>query len=386
MQNSESMTKLSLCMIVKDEKRNLPRCLDSVKPYVDEIIVVDTGSQDGTPEIAQQYGAIIESFEWCDDFAAARNYSISKATGDWILILDADEALVVETDDFRQKITSSSEVLTYLLIRTEVNNQERMSPLYTPRLFCNIPELRYVNRFHEQLVYQNQPLQQHQIGNFKSIAILHYGYGKQEVLQKNLNRNIPILEAIRQEEGLSLMLLYCLAGMYKATGQLEKAQACYIESFERILPNLLEGNPPKNVGFIPSLLFVLATYSLQEKDYESASLLCQRGLEWYANYPPINYIAGCSLMELGFPLGAIPYFDTCIQLGQKGSYYKGEPFELIFTTTGPACGLGKAYMALNRLQEAKASFEIALSFDPECKIAQQNLARIQQVLAVRLSP
>lgn len=378
------MTKLSLCMIVKDEQRNLSRCLDSVKPYVDEIIVVDTGSQDGTPEIARQYGAIIEFFEWCDDFAAARNYSISQATGDWILILDADEALVVETDEFRQQLTSSPEVLVYLLSLKEVNNQEQMSPLYTPRVFRNIPELRYVNRFHEQLVYQNQPIQQHQIGNLKSLAILHYGYGKQEVLQKNLNRNIPILEAIRQEEGLSLMLLYCLAGMYKATGQLEKAQACYIESFERILPNLLEGNPPKNVGFIPSLLFVLATYSLQEKDYESANLICQRGLEWYANHPPINYIAGCTLMELGFPLGAIAYFDTCIQLGQEGNYYKGEPFELIFITTGPACGLGKAYMTLNRWQEAKACFEIALSFDSECNIAQQNLDRIQQILADRL--
>lgn len=193
------MTKLSLCMIVKDEQRNLARCLDSVKPYVDEIIVVDTGSQDGTTEIARQYGAIIDFFEWCDDFAAARNYSISQATGDWILILDADEVLVVETDDFRQQLTFSSEVLTYLVIRTEINNQDQMSPLYTPRVFRNITDFRYVNRFHEQLVYQNQPIQQHQIGNLKSLAILHYGYEKQEVLQKNLNRNIPIKPSDRKK-------------------------------------------------------------------------------------------------------------------------------------------------------------------------------------------
>jgi tetratricopeptide (TPR) repeat protein len=383
--SAKFIQKLSLSMIVKNESENLPRCLASIKPYVDEIVIVDTGSQDNTPEIALEYGAEVKNFQWSDDFAAARNYALSQVSGDWVLVLDADEELVVESNDFREQLTSQPELLAYSLIRTEVNDKEEMAPLYTLRLFRNLPELRYVNRFHEQLKYQNQPIPQHLVGDLENLRLLHYGYTEQQVLQKNITRNIPILESIRQEEGLSLMLLYCLTQMYSATQQTEKAQECYVEAFERLLPNLLDGNPPEDFSFVPSLLFSLAGQALQQKDYETARLLCQRGLGWCPDYPPLNYITGFTLIELGFPLGASAYFEKCIQLGEEGSYYKGEPFELSFTTTEPACGLGAAYMAMNRLQEAGASFELALSFDPTCKAAQQNLERIKQLLAARSS-
>jgi tetratricopeptide (TPR) repeat protein len=378
---AKSIPKLSLCMIVKNEKHNLSRCLSSVKPYVDEMIVVDTGSQDDTPEIALEYGAEVKSFKWIDDFALARNYALSQVSGDWVLVLDADEELVVGAEDLREQLTSRSEALAYSLIRTEVNDEQGFTPLHTIRLFRNIPELRYIGRFHEQLKYENQPICKHLVGHLESLKILHYGYGEQQVQQKNIYRNIPILEAIRQEEGLSLMLLYCLAGMYNATGETEKAQDCYVESFERLLPNLMDGNPPEEFSFVPSLIFSLAAQSLQQKDYEAARLLCQRGLEWCPDYPPLNYIAGFTLIDLGFPLGAIAYFEKCIQLGQEGSYYNGEPFEVSFITTEAACGLGAAYIRLNRLQEARASFELALSFDANCTVAKRNLDRIREVLA-----
>ncbi len=80
-------------MIVKDEEEVLPRCLESVKTIIDELIVVDTGSTDATRKVAEAYGAKMYEFTWRDDFAAARNYSFSKATGDYILWLDADDVL-----------------------------------------------------------------------------------------------------------------------------------------------------------------------------------------------------------------------------------------------------------------------------------------------------
>jgi tetratricopeptide (TPR) repeat protein len=84
---------ISLCMITKDEENNLVKCLRSVKPVVDEIIVVDTGSADRTRDIATVLGAKVFEFPWENDFSAARNFSISQARGDWILILDADEVI-----------------------------------------------------------------------------------------------------------------------------------------------------------------------------------------------------------------------------------------------------------------------------------------------------
>src|SRR3990172_5263948 len=85
---------ISLCMMVKNEEEMLPRCLESVKAWVDEIIIVDTGSCDGTLEIARGYTQKVYLHPWFDDFSGMRNITLSYATGDWILVLDADEELV----------------------------------------------------------------------------------------------------------------------------------------------------------------------------------------------------------------------------------------------------------------------------------------------------
>ena len=85
---------ISLCMIVRNEEKVLARCLESVRGCVDEIIIVDTGSSDGTKEIAARFTDKIYDFEWIDDFSAARNYSFEQATGDYLLWLDADDVLL----------------------------------------------------------------------------------------------------------------------------------------------------------------------------------------------------------------------------------------------------------------------------------------------------
>jgi hypothetical protein len=85
--------RLSVAMIVKDEAKALPHCLASIQGLWDELVVVDTGSTDGTPALAASFGARVETFAWIDDFAAARNASLAHCTGDWILVLDADEAV-----------------------------------------------------------------------------------------------------------------------------------------------------------------------------------------------------------------------------------------------------------------------------------------------------
>src|ERR1039457_6090419 len=86
-----SETSLSLALIVKNEARCLARCLRSVQSVVNDIVVVDTGSQDDTVRIARECQATVMNFAWGDDFAAARNFALAQTTGDWILVLDADE-------------------------------------------------------------------------------------------------------------------------------------------------------------------------------------------------------------------------------------------------------------------------------------------------------
>src|SRR5680860_285424 len=86
--------RISLCMIMRDEEEHLARCLASVQGVVDEIVIVDTGSVDRSIEIAESFGARVLHEEWHGDFATPRNTGIDAATGDWILVLDADEELI----------------------------------------------------------------------------------------------------------------------------------------------------------------------------------------------------------------------------------------------------------------------------------------------------
>jgi glycosyltransferase involved in cell wall biosynthesis len=122
------MPTISLCMIVKNEEFFLEQCLESVKDLVDEIIIVDTGSVDKTVEIAKKFTDKIFNFEWCDDFSAARNESLKHATGDWILVLDADEIIVPEDHQKVRVIVNNGEAVAYEMPQLHYTNHYRSHP------------------------------------------------------------------------------------------------------------------------------------------------------------------------------------------------------------------------------------------------------------------
>jgi glycosyltransferase involved in cell wall biosynthesis len=142
---------LSLCMIVKNEERNLARCLDSVHGLAGEIVVVDTGSTDGTPALAANYGAEVIPFDFTMvDFAAARNRALERASGQWILMLDADETLDSAGAEAIKRLVASDENAGYFLERHN-HSSDSESPFtdYVVRLFPNRPDHRYRGRVHE---------------------------------------------------------------------------------------------------------------------------------------------------------------------------------------------------------------------------------------------
>lgn len=93
------MTPVSVCIIAKNEEAHIEECCKRLQHYGFEIVLVDTGSKDRTVELARRYTDRIFSFDWCDDFSAAKNYALSKASHDWILSLDCDE--YIETIDMK---------------------------------------------------------------------------------------------------------------------------------------------------------------------------------------------------------------------------------------------------------------------------------------------
>ena len=145
--------RLSLCMIMRDEEEHLARCLESVQGVVDEIVIVDTGSVDRSIEIAESFGARVLHEEWNGDFAGPRNTGIDAATGDWILVLDADEELV---DGAKVRDLLHDESMEGYCLR-EVNfiGEERGIESVVNsafRIFRNRPAHRYSGALHEQIM------------------------------------------------------------------------------------------------------------------------------------------------------------------------------------------------------------------------------------------
>jgi glycosyltransferase involved in cell wall biosynthesis len=180
--------KLSFCMIVKNEAENLPRCLESVKAAVDELIVLDTGSTDETVAIAQSFGAQVHHFPWNNSFADARNEALKYVTGDWILVLDADEVLIPKIIPTLRQAIQQEQAIVINLIRHEIGATQSPYSLVS-RLFRHHSAVRFSRPYHaivDDSVAELMAQEPHwQVINCADVAILHYGYEPGAIASRN---------------------------------------------------------------------------------------------------------------------------------------------------------------------------------------------------------
>lgn len=207
---------LSLCMIVKNEEQYLADCLESVKDVVDEIVIVDTGSNDRTVEIGETYGAKIYSFDWTKDFSAARNASLELATGDWILYMDADERLLSGQDTGIKKLIKRHDIYAYILNVISVQQYKGHSEKYSmayPRLFRRDPRIRFEGIVHEQV---GPSLKRNGLRvEASKIKIDHLGYGVSWELVRDKNeRNINLLRSQLAQTPDDMYIRFQLANSY----------------------------------------------------------------------------------------------------------------------------------------------------------------------------
>ncbi|MGL4849055.1 MAG: glycosyltransferase, partial [Clostridium sp.] len=222
---------LSVCLIVKNEEKNLPRCLRSVKDLVQEIVVVDTGSVDRTKEIALEYGAKVVDFVWCNDFSAARNLSIDNATGDWILFLDADEEM--PRDDLIQLINmikTEKKAEAYFLRMVNFIKGQDIGSAIVLRAFKNRPEYRFVGKLHEQIINSIEDKAGLEAIVPTQVRIFHYGYDPDIVdSDAKSKRNLEILLAY-PEEKKDGYYYYSLGNEYARIDDYEKALEIYFKA------------------------------------------------------------------------------------------------------------------------------------------------------------
>jgi len=226
-------------MIVKNEEKNIEKALSWAKGFAFEQIVVDTGSTDRTVELAEKLGAKVYHFEWINDFSAAKNYAMDKATGDWIAILDADEYMpnedVIELMEILDKVhsdpASAKQYDTIVNSWVQLNDDKDIIAVLTnQRIFRNSPELRYEGKIHEAIHIKNKYI------NAENLRIMHTGYALSTFNETDKReRNIKMLrdELVRNPENPDMMIY--LADSIKAAGTEEsrvEAEKLFLKALE----------------------------------------------------------------------------------------------------------------------------------------------------------
>ncbi len=314
--------RLSLCMIVRDEEEMLPRTLEAIKPAVDEIIIVDTGSTDRTIEIAESFDATVIRREWTGSFSEARNVSLEAATGDWFLYLDADEVLVVEDVEKLRSLLGQTWREAFYLQETNFtgNDDAGVSVVHSAlRLMRNRPNYRFTGRLHEQIALHLPAYLPERVAH-SSVRVNHYGYlGVVRESKDKARRNIELLLAQQQEtpaHALGGFFHYNLGSEYFAAGQVDKAVTEYELAIRKV-----EADDTWWHEFVPALI-LRSVKALRAAGRNADALRrAEVGLARFPGFTDLVYEQGMAHVAMEQPGQAIPYLERAIEMGDAPSRY-----------------------------------------------------------------
>jgi GT2 family glycosyltransferase/Tfp pilus assembly protein PilF len=365
--------RLSVCLITRNEERFLDQCLTSIRGLADQIVVVDTGSTDRTVEIARQHSAEVYSFTWCDDFSAARNCALEHATGDWVLVLDADEQLSPEgRDKLRSHLTRADTMAWRLPIIDAGRETEGRS--YVPRLFRNAPALFYIGRVHEQ-VFSSIEVRRQEWGlenRLGEAALLHYGYTAEVTRSRSkIERNLRLLERAVAELPHEPHLLMHLGLELARSGREAEALARYREAFAA-----LAGLPASQV--VPelreTLLAQFCTRLAAAREFgeivqvlTSPTARVQGGLN-----ATLRFALGLAYIETGRHDLAIEPMTQCVATRHQASLSPVNP-EIL--TGAPWHCLALCHWRLGNPATADQAFEASLKEPGSRKVVRHDYAR-----------
>ena len=308
------MIKLTACVIVKNEAQNIGKWLACMKKLADEIVVVDTGSTDDTVAIVERAGVRPFSFPWTGDFAAAKNYALAQAHGNWIAFLDADETFTPDSirriPALLRRLHPQVKIAGIMcrLVNIDPAQQDKfIGASVQLRLFRNLSTLRYRGRIHEALtVPKNRAIEL-----VKEIEIIHTGYS-QAIIRRKLQRNLDLLqEKIASQQGEAtprdnryLMDCYYGLGDYERGRKYAELALSQSEAMEDALPHIhmirvstyLFGKkkPAEFLQVIdeaiqacphqPDFSMMKGLYLFEQKDYLAAADNLERAFALHAQY------------------------------------------------------------------------------------------------------
>ncbi len=274
------MYRTALVLIARNEAAAIERCLASIGPWIDAMLVLDTGSTDATIALAQAAGARVEHFDWCDDFAAARNHALALSDADWNVVLDADEWLTGGRQALAALRRTAPDFVGAICVESDFGDgsSAACASNWISRV---LPRgVRYAGRIHEQPVHQ---LPLHRL----SVQVGHAGYRPQALAAKQ-GRNAALLAQALLDTPDDGYLLYQLAKDHAVYERFEAAAAC----FEQAAP-ALPPTDPNTHDLLVRWLFALKKCGR----HEEAVLLAESQRERWEASPDYWFSVGDLLLD-----------------------------------------------------------------------------------------
>jgi glycosyltransferase involved in cell wall biosynthesis/predicted Zn-dependent protease/predicted O-methyltransferase YrrM len=360
--------RVSLTMIVKNEERNLPECLTSVRDLVDEAVVVDTGSTDRTRDIAQSFGCVLGEFPWVDHFAAARNAALEKATGDYAFWMDADDRL---DEDNRRKLKALFEslpssnaafVIKCLCVGDGTTASAAGTAVDHVRLFRLHPAHRWTYRVHEQILPSLRATGADV--QWSEVYVWHVGYIDPSVRRRKLDRDLRLLKLDEDERPDDPFTLFNLGSVYHELGNFPAAA--------KALEGSLAGSHPKD-SIVRKTYALLARCHHQGGDARKAEATCRRGRTHYPDDAELLFLSAGLARELGDPSVAEGLYRKLID-GTEGPHFASVDTSL--RAVKGRHNLAVMFLEQGRLPEAEGVWRAALTHDPYFFPAQVGLGEV----------
>ncbi|MFN8224889.1 MAG: glycosyltransferase [Gaiellales bacterium] len=372
--------RISLCMIVRDEETMLARSLEAAASWVDEIVVVDTGSTDGTVEVAQAHGARVERFPWTGSFAEARNVSLEAATGDWILWLDADEILAEGAGPkLRELARHTWREGFYVAIENETGDEAGAAVVHEAlRFWRNRPAIRFKGRIHEQHTHE-MPLELAERFGRSSIRVRHLGYRPEIVAAKGKSkRNRTILE----QERPGPFTWFSLASEHFADEEHAEAFELFDRAWHEIDREVAAGASEPH--YRPVLALRRARTARLSSGPQLGLELAAEGLETYPLHTDLVLESAICAKDLGYLDEAARLAEEALKLGDGPARYAAQvgcgtflALEFLATVRAAQGRLDEATDLLERCRqlypESAPSVDRRLASLGDVETAQRNL-------------
>ena len=344
-----SNPELSLCIITRDEENNIAECLDSVKGVVNEIIVVDTGSKDKTISIANGFGAKLFHYSWNNDFAAAKNEALKHATGDWIIVLDADERVDTKNAEKIKHFIRNKDVDAYLVKLSSIvaksgNTAKAKQITKSYRLFRNFKGFEFSGQIHEDI---SSSLAKNNARDMSSdIVIEHLGYAWDEnALRKKQERNIKILKSQIKDNPENWYALYNIGQAYMLSEMFCEAKTFLLKAIK--IPSVPSEHAAHMYVNIGECLF-------KENEFNEAINYCQKSLDMCPDQVAGNLILSRIYLALKNYTEAIKSLSRIIELQENDSIDE-TAVEINLDSALLHFHMGRCYFNIEK-------FKVALSF------------------------